>query len=77
MAISDNSLYERPRLVRGHRKLARQLHVHESTVRAWLRRGVLKKSVVCHLGRVILYDYDLVLEELNIRPGALGRLRHR
>ena len=75
MAHNPQPNMEKPRLIKGHRQLARQLHVNESTIRVWLKRGVLKKSVVCHVGRIILYDYDLVLDELNMRRGARGRIR--
>lgn len=64
-------------LVRGCKRLAETLGVHEQTVAKWRRLGVIDKGTVAQYGRVIIFDLDKVLACLNYHKSTPGRPKNR
>lgn len=52
------------KLLHGKKELARALSVSVSTVSRWLE-STIKPPAVIRAGRVLLFDHDLVLEQLK------------
>lgn len=52
------------KILHGKKELARELSVSVSTVSRWLD-STIKPPAVIRAGRVLLFDYDLVLEQLK------------
>ncbi|MBD5223622.1 MAG: DUF3853 family protein [Bacteroidales bacterium] len=60
-------------IIKGNKGLAEKLGVHFNTVLNWRKSGLLKAATIADYGRVILYDFDLVLECLRHTPVKQGR----
>lgn len=61
--------------IRGNKALAQRLGVSEATICTWRKIGVLLPATLSEFRRVIIYDFDKVLECLNHRKENQGRRR--
>ena len=63
------------RIVRGKTELAKALGVCRSTIQDWSSKGFLSYGTVADVGKIVIYDVDLVLE--GLRPDNLYKLNRR
>lgn len=61
------------RLIKGNINLAKEIGVSERTISRWKHEGLLSKSIIGHIRRTIIYDFDIVLSEINVTPLKRGR----
>ena len=60
-------------IIRGNKALAEKLGVSQVTVWHWRKSGVLLPAILSEFRRVILYDFEKVLECLNHQKAKPGR----
>ncbi|MDE6010359.1 MAG: DUF3853 family protein [Muribaculaceae bacterium] len=51
--------------IRGVKGLAEILGIHRATVYRWISSGILDDTVVCHIGRVKIFDLQKVYEAIS------------
>ena len=57
------------RILHGKKEIASALTVSTSTISRWLENGTIHAPAVIRADRVLLFDYDLVLEQLQASEG--------
>lgn len=57
------------RILHGKKEIASALTVSTSTISRWLENGTIHAPGVIRADRVLLFDYDLVLEQLQASEG--------
>lgn len=57
------------RILHGKKEIAAALTVSTSTISRWLENGTIHTPAVIRADRVLLFDYDLVLEQLQASEG--------
>ena len=57
------------KLLHGKKEIAAALSVSTSTISRWLENGTIHAPAVIRAERVLLFDYDLVLEQIQASEG--------
>ena len=57
------------RILHGKKEIASALTVSTSTISRWLENGTIHAPAVIRADRVLLFDYDLVLDQLQASEG--------
>lgn len=51
--------------VTGVKALAERLGVHRCTVHRWMKQGVLKRAILSHFRKIVIFDIEMVYKCLN------------
>ena len=57
------------KLLHGKKEVATALSVSTSTISRWLENGTIHAPAVIRADRVLLFDYDIVLDQLQASEG--------
>lgn len=73
-AVQQATLRDMPenkekRILHGKKEIASALTVSTSTISRWLENGTIHAPAVIRAERVLLFDYDLVLEQIQASEG--------
>ena len=66
---SDMSEHKEKKHLHGKKEIADALTVSISTISRWLDNGTIHAPAVIRADRVLLFDYDLVLEQIQASEG--------
>jgi len=66
---SDMSEPKEKKLLHGKKEIASALSVSTSTISRWLDNGTIHAPAVIRADRVLLFDYDLVVEQIQASEG--------
>ena len=66
---SDMPEPKEKRLLHGKKEIASALSVSTSTISRWLDNGTIHAPAVIRADRVLLFDYDLVIEQIQASEG--------
>ncbi len=66
---SDMSEHKEKKILHGKKEIASALTVSTSTISRWLENGTIHAPAVIRADRVLLFDYDLVLEQIQASEG--------
>ena len=66
---SDTSEPKEKKLLHGKKEIASALSVSTSTISRWLDNGTIHAPAVIRADRVLLFDYDLVIEQIQASEG--------
>ena len=66
---SDMSEPKEKKLLHGKKEIASTLSVSTSTISRWLDNGTIHAPAVIRADRVLLFDYDLVVEQIQASEG--------
>ena len=61
--------HKEKRILHGKKEIASALTVSTSTISRWLENGTIHAPAVIRADRVLLFDYDLVLEQIQASEG--------
>ena len=67
--LRDMPEHKEKRILHGKKEIASALTVSTSTISRWLENGTIHAPAVIRAERVLLFDYDLVLEQLQASEG--------
>ena len=73
---SDMSEHKEKKHLHGKKEIAKALTVSISTISRWLDNGTIHAPAVIRADRVLLFDYDLVLEQIQASEGLRWKARH-
>ena len=65
----DMPEHKEKRILHGKKEIASALTVSTSTISRWLENGTIHAPAVIRADRVLLFDYDLVLEQIQASEG--------
>ena len=65
----DMPVNKEKKLLHGKKEIAAALSVSTSTISRWLENGTIHAPAVIRAERVLLFDYDLVLEQIQASEG--------
>ena len=63
--LRDVPEHKEKRILHGEKEIASALTVSTSTISRWLENGTIHAPAVIRAERVLLFDYDLVLEQIQ------------
>ena len=63
--LRDIPEHKEKRFLHGKKEIASALTVSTSTISRWLENGTIHAPAVIRAERVLLFDYDLVLEQIQ------------
>ena len=63
--LRDMPEHKEKRFLHGKKEIASALTVSTSTISRWLENGTIHAPAVIRAERVLLFDYDLVLEQIQ------------
>jgi hypothetical protein len=66
---SDMSEHKEKKLLHGKKEIASALSVSTSTISRWLDNGTIHAPAVIRADRVLLFDYDLAVEQIQASEG--------
>ena len=67
--LRDMPEHKEKRILHGKKEIASALTVSTSTISRWLENGTIHAPAVIRAERVLLFDYDLVLEQIQASEG--------
>lgn len=67
--LRDVPEHKEKRILHGKKEIASALTVSTSTISRWLENGTIHAPAVIRAERVLLFDYDLVLEQIQASEG--------
>lgn len=67
--LRDMPEHKEKRILHGKKEIASALTVSTSTISRWLENGTIHAPAVIRADRVLLFDYDLVLEQIQASEG--------
>lgn len=67
--LRDMPEHKEKRILHGKKEIALALTVSTSTISRWLENGTIHAPAVIRAERVLLFDYDLVLEQIQASEG--------
>lgn len=67
--LRDVPEHKEKTILHGKKEIASALTVSTSTISRWLENGTIHAPAVIRADRVLLFDYDLVLEQLQASEG--------
>ena len=67
--LRDMPDHKEKRVLHGKKEIASALTVSTSTISRWLENGTIHAPAVIRAERVLLFDYDLVLEQIQASEG--------
>ena len=68
-SLRDVPEHKEKTILHGKKEIASALTVSTSTVSRWLENGTIHAPAVIRAERVLLFDYDLVLEQIQASEG--------
>ena len=74
---SDIPESKEKRLLHGKKEIASALSVSTSTISRWLDNGTIHAPAVIRADRVLLFDYDLVLEQIQASESLRWRCKEK
>ena len=63
--------------IKGNIELADTLGVSLRTIYRWKKSGLLNSSVIIKIGRIIIYDLEKVINNLQQTPVRRGRPKNK
>ena len=66
---SDMFEHKEKKLLHGKKEIASALSVSTSTISRWLDNGTIHAPAVIRADRVLLFDYDLAVEQIQASEG--------
>ena len=67
--LRDVPEHKEKTILHGKKEIASALTVSTSTISRWLENGTIHAPAVIRAERVLLFDYDLVLEQIQASEG--------
>ena len=67
--LRDMPEHKEKTILHGKKEIASALTVSTSTISRWLENGTIHAPAVIRAERVLLFDYDLVLEQIQASEG--------
>ena len=67
--LRDVPEHKEKTILHGKKEIASALTVSTSTISRWLENGTIHAPAVIRADRVLLFDYDLVLEQIQASEG--------